>query len=226
MESTYLIAKGILKPWLHTWFRWHLEGIERIPRSGSALIAVNHISYLDPLAMAYAVDKANRVPRFLAKGELFDDKRIAWILKGAKQVEVRRGTADAPMALDFALESLDKGELIVVFPEGTITTDPDLHPMGAKTGIARLALLSRVPVIPAALWGTHNIWPKGFDKQWWPPKQDIMVRLGPPMEISGDAHSPDSWRDAGAKVMAEISKLLASIRPAIPDKRKNKRRAA
>ena len=226
METTYLIAKGILKPFLHTWFRWNIEGIENLPRKGSALLAINHISYLDPLAAAYVVDKANRVPRFLAKSDLFEDKRIAWILRGAKQIEVRRGTADAPMALDNAFAALRKSELIVIFPEGTITDDPELKPLPAKRGAARLALGSGAPLIPCAVWGTQNIWPKGFAKNWWPPRQDILVRIGEPMEVAGDPSSPEDWARVSEALTEAIEALVASLRPAIPDRRKQKGRAA
>ena len=157
---------------------------------------------------------------------MFQDKRIAWVLKGANQIEVKRGTRDAPMALDHAFEALAKGELIVVFPEGTISTDPDLNPMEAKSGTARLALGSGVPVIPCALWGTQNIWPKNYAKRWWPPKQDILARIGPPLDISGDPDSPDDWKNVSARLMEEIGVLLAGIRPAVPDKRKPKKKAA
>ncbi len=225
MESTYLIAKGILKPFLAGWFRWNIEGLHNIPRQGPALLAFNHISYLDPLAAAYVVDKARRVPRFLAKSELFDDKRIAWILKGAKQIPVQRGTADAPMAMDNAFASLERGEIIVIFPEGTITTDPELNPMAGKTGAARLALGSGLPLIPCALWGTQNIWPKGYAKRWWPPRQDILVRVGDPMHVSGDAHSPDDWHGVTTELMARIEVLIASLRPAVPDRRRPRRAA-
>jgi 1-acyl-sn-glycerol-3-phosphate acyltransferase len=186
VESTYLLAKGVLKPWLATWFKWSIEGLENVPRSGPALLAFNHIAYLDPLAAAYVVDRAHRVPRFLAKSELFEDKKIGWVLRGAKQIEVRRGSKDAPMALEHAFAALKRGELIVVFPEGTITTDPDLKPMRAKTGTARLALGSGVPVVPCALWGTANIWPKGHAKRWRPRVPGrVGVRRRP-------AHGPDS----------------------------------
>lgn len=84
-EPTYLLAKAILKPWLGAWFRWNIEGLENIPRRGPAILAFNHIAYLDAFAAAYVVDGAGRRPRFLAKSELFEDKRIAWVLKGAKQ---------------------------------------------------------------------------------------------------------------------------------------------
>jgi 1-acyl-sn-glycerol-3-phosphate acyltransferase len=226
METTYPIAKGILKPFLHSWFRWNFEGIENIPASGSALLAFNHISYLDPLATAYVVDKADRIPRFLAKSELFQDKRIAWILRGAKQIEVKRGTATAPMALDNAFDALGKGEVVVVFPEGTISDDADLTPLPPKTGAARLALGSSAPLIPCALWGTQNIWPKGYAKNWWPPNQDVLVRIGEPMPVSGDVDSTEDWRRISESLMDEIERLVASLRPAVPDRRRPKKKAA
>ena len=225
MESTYLVAKAILKPWLWSWFDWTLEGVEKIPRRGPALLAFNHISYLDPLAAAYVVDKAHRVPRFLAKTELFQDKRIAWVLKGAKQIEVRRGTSDAPMALDNAFSALDKGECVVVFPEGTVTTDPELRPMPAKTGTARLALKTGAPLFPCAVWGTANVWPKGYRKNW-KPGQDILVRVGDPMHLSGYTDDREGWHDVGVRIMEEIDKLVASLRPVVPDRRRPKKRAA
>ena len=226
METTYLIAKAILKPWLWGWFNWTLEGVENIPRKGAALLAMNHISYLDPLAAAYVIDKAERVPRFLAKAELFQDKRIAWILKGAKQIEVRRGSRDAPMALDNAFAALDKGEIVVVFPEGTVATDAELTPLKPKTGLARLALGHDAPVIPCAVWGTQNVWPKGYRKHWWPPRQDILVRVGKPLDISGFSNDREGWRAVGERVMEEIGVLVAGLRPIVPDRRRPKKKAA
>jgi 1-acyl-sn-glycerol-3-phosphate acyltransferase len=209
-----------------TWFRWNIEGLENIPRKGAAIMAFNHIAFLDAFAAAYAIDLAKRRPRFLAKAELFDDKRIAWILKGAGQIPVKRGTPAAPMALDEAVSALDRGEIVVIFPEGTITDDPDLNPMAPKTGLARLALLSDAPVIPCALWGTANVWPKGFSKRWWPPNQDICVRIGEPMRVAGEPNDASDWQRVGGEVMAEVSRLVASLRPAVPDRRRIKKRAA
>ena len=225
MEPTYWFAKAILKPFLGTWFRWHIEGLENIPRRGPAIVAFNHIAYLDPLVAAYVIDKAKRRPRFLAKADLFQDKRIAWILKGAGQIEVRRGTRDAPMALDKAFDALRRDQVIVIFPEGTITDDADLAPMAAKTGAARLALGSGVPVIPAALWGTANVWGKGYSKNWRPAQQ-VCVRIGEPIELAGGPSSPRAWREGGAMIMQEISSLVASLRAVVPDRRRPKRKAA
>ncbi|MFN2388141.1 MAG: lysophospholipid acyltransferase family protein [Actinomycetota bacterium] len=225
METTYLVAKGILKPWLATWFRWHVEGLDHLPRRGPAIVAFNHIAYLDPLVAAYVIDEAGRVPRFLAKAELFRDRRIAWVLRGAKQIEVRRGTPEAPMALDRAVDALARGEVVVIFPEGTITHDPDLRPMAARSGLARLALSCEAPVVPGAIWGTHNVWPKDARARWMP-RQDILVRIGEAFRVTGDPDSPRDWKAVGEEVMAAIASLTASLRPAVPDRRRTRSPAA
>lgn len=224
VDSTYWFAKAIILPCMK-WFRWNIEGLENVPQRGGAILAFNHIAFLDPFAAAYAVHLTGRRPRFLAKSELFDDRRVAWILKGAGQIPVRRGTAEAPMALDEAIAALESGETVVIFPEGTITNDPDLHPMQAKTGAARLALSTGAPVIPCALWGTANVWPKDFAKRWWPPNQDILVRVGQPMQVTGDVSSAADWARVGTELMAEIARLVASLRPAVPDRRRSRRAA-
>jgi 1-acyl-sn-glycerol-3-phosphate acyltransferase len=129
------------------------------------------------------------------------------------------------MALDKAVESLRRGELIVIFPEGTITTDPELRPMAAKSGTARLSLLSGIPVIPAAIWGTQNVWAKGYRKHW-APRQDVLVRVGEPIEPAGDPDSREDWQRMGTRVMEEISLLLASLIPAVQDRRRPRKPAA
>lgn len=224
MEPGYIVAKSILKPWLHVWFRWSIEGLDNIPKDGPAILAFNHIAYLDPLAAAYVVDVAGRKVRFLAKSELFQDKRIGWIFRSARQIEVKRGSKDAPMALDEAFAALDRGDLIVIFPEGTITNDPDLRPMAPKSGLARIALGSGAPVIPCAVWGTANIWGKGYQKHWRP-RQDIAVAIGEPRVYEGDPDSPGEWERVGGEVMDELARLVARLRPIVPDRRRPKKAA-
>lgn len=222
-EPIYVLTRSIVVPFMHLWFRWHIEGLEHIPKDGPAIVAFNHIAYLDPLALGYVVDRAGRRPRFLSKAELFQDRRIAWILRGCGQIEVRRGTADAAAALKNALEALRRGEVIVIFPEGTVTTDPDLHPMPPKTGAARLAVLSGAPLIPGAIWGTANVWPKGH-RHRWTPRQEIVVRIGEPVRLPDEVGTPAELQDAGRTIMDEIRALLAGIRPLVPDRRRRARR--
>jgi 1-acyl-sn-glycerol-3-phosphate acyltransferase len=219
VEPIYQLTRDVLIPWLHVWFQWHIEGIENIPKSGPAILAFNHVAYLDPLAIGYVVNKAGRRPRFLAKSELFADRRIAWALRGCGQIEVKRGTRAAPVALDNAVEALNRGEIVVIFPEGTVTTDPDLNPMPAKTGVTRLALKSGVPLIPGAIWGTANIWPKGYGKSWRP-RQPVLVRIGQPMDIEGSPDAREDWERAGVEIMEAIGTLAAGLRPLVPDRRR------
>lgn len=218
-EPIYQLTRAVVIPWLHLWFKWHIEGLEKIPKSGPAILAFNHVAYLDPLAIGYVVNKVGRRPRFLAKSELFDDRRIAWVLRGCGQIEVKRGTRAAPMALDNAVEALDRGEIVVIFPEGTVTTDPDLNPMPAKTGVTRLALKSGAPLIPAAVWGTANIWPKSYGKRWRP-RQQVVVRIGEPIHIEGSPDERADWVSAGVRIMDSISTLTAVLRPLVPDRRR------
>lgn len=224
MDSTYWLARSILKPPMATWFRWHIEGEHNVPRAGGAIVAFNHIAYLDPLAIGYAIDKIGRRPRFLGKAEVFEDKRVGWLIKGAGQIPVKRGTAEAPMALDHAEAAIRRGEIVVIFPEGTITTDPDLKPMAAKSGLARLALATGAPVVPAAVWGTANVWTRGCTKNWRP-GQDICIRFGDLMRVEGDPESKDDWARVGSEVMDEIGTLVASLRPVVPDRRRFKKAA-
>jgi len=225
VEPTYAVARTLLVPWLRLWFRWNIEGLENVPQEGPGLFAFNHIAFLDPLAAAYVIDGMGRHPRFLAKHDLWADKRIGWLLRGTRQISVERSTSSAAAALKPAVEALHQGEVIVIFPEGTITSDPALNPVPAKSGVARIALAAGVPVIPCALWGTANVWGKGYAPNWRP-RQDICVRIGSPLAVRGDPESPDDWDRVGEEVMREVGVLLASIRTAVPDRRRPPRKAA
>ena len=219
MEPIYTMARWVIIPSLRAWFRWHVEGLEHIPASGSAIITTNHIAYLDPLAVAYGVVRAGRRPRFLAKSELMKDPKIGWLLRGCGQIEVQRGTRNAVQALQHASEALERGEVVCIFPEGTVTTDPDLRPMPSKTGTPRLALLTGAPVIPCGVWGTANVWPKNF-KPNWKFKQELAVRFGEPVVYRGDTDSAEEWTAVGDDITNRIAGLVASVKPLIPDQRR------
>jgi 1-acyl-sn-glycerol-3-phosphate acyltransferase len=218
-EPVYRLARAILIPWLRHWFRWHIEGLEHLPRRGPALLAFNHIAYLDPLAIAVVVDRAGRRPRFLTKSELFRDRRIAWALRGTGQIEVKRGTSDATKALEDALQALERGEIVVIFPEGTVTTKEDLSPLPAKSGVARLSLASGVPVTPCGIWGTANIWPKG-QRNRWTPRQLIAVQVGSPLRLDADPEEPATMPKAAGAIQREIARLVDGLKPLVADRRR------
>ncbi|CAN5647699.1 lysophospholipid acyltransferase family protein [soil metagenome] len=218
-EAVYRLVRNLVIPSIRAWLKLRITGLGNIPKTGPGLVVVNHISNLDPLVVATVVDRAGRRPRFLAKSELFRLPVVGWALKGCGQIEVKRGTPAAPQALEEALAALARGEIVVVFPEGTVTTHPDLEPGPPKSGVIRLVLQSGAPLIPCGVWGTANVWPK-LKKGSWRPRQDVVVAIGPPMEIEGDAGSLPEWRAAAGEVMAAIGALVADLRPLIPDRRR------
>ena len=196
---------------------WH--GHEHIPRSGGAIVAANHLSYADWAAMALFIHEAGRYPAFLIKSSAFNVKGIGPFLRAAGQFPVNRGAADAALVLNEAERGLAKGECLIFYPEGTATRDPDLWPMVPKTGVARLALATGAPVIPVAQWGTQDILPYGTKKLSVIPRHLVKMLAGPPVDLSGFEGEPmsrDVLRAAAAKIMADITGLLARLRDQAP----------
>jgi 1-acyl-sn-glycerol-3-phosphate acyltransferase len=170
----YSVAKGVFSPWLRWGLDWKIEGAHNIPAAGPVVLASNHISYLDPLTLAWVADRRGRHVRYLAKAELFDKPVLGTLLRAARQIPVRRGRTDAADALTMAVDALGRGECIGVFPEGTISED--LEPMVAKSGTARLARRAGVGITPVGLWGTHRILTKGRKPHWqWGVVQTAVV---------------------------------------------------
>lgn len=225
MEPLYVATRWAIVPPLRAWVRWHIEGLDQIPKKGPAIIAANHISYLDPLAIGNAVVKAGRRPRFLAKSELMNDRKVGWILRGCGQIEVQRGTSNALLALEHAYEALAAGETVCIFPEGTVTTDRHLRPMQSKSGASRLALRAAAPVIPCGVWGTPNVWPKNHRSNW-SFGQELALRFGRPVTYTGDPEDREERAQTGADITDRIAGLVASLQPLIPDRRRPRRRAS
>ena len=216
-EPWMRFAELMLIPPVSTWFRWHFEGMEHVPPEGAALVACNHISYFDPLAHGYFLERAGRRPRYLAKIELFKHPVTGPVLRGARQIPVVRGSG-AQGPVDTALRELRAGEVVVVYPESTVTTNEDFSPMRGKTGIARLTLASAVPVIPLAVWGSAPVWQKGggrnlkFGRPIW-------VKAGAPLDFSeydDRQDDPEALRTVTDQVMAELTVLVDDLRARYP----------
>ena len=210
---------------------WH--GHEHIPRSGGVIVAANHLSYADWAAMALFIHEAGRYPAFLIKSSAFNVKGVGPFLRAAGQFPVNRGATDAALVLNDAERGLAHGECLIFYPEGTATRDPELWPMVAKTGVARLALTTGVPVIPVAQWGTQDILPYGTRKLSVIPRHMVTMQAGPPVDLSayeGEPLNRDVLRAATATIMADITGLLARLReqapPAVPYDPSAARRAA
>ncbi len=211
MEPVYALARGALVPPLRHGLRWTIEGAHRIPTHGPVVLASNHISYLDPLLLAYVADRRRRRVRFLAKAELFDKRGLAWALRRINQIPVQRNTADAASSLDAAVEALRARECVTVFPEGTISLD--LEPMAGKTGTARLAAATRVPVTPVGLWGGHRIMCKGRKPRW---RTGVAVTavVGAPIRVD----PAEDLYEATDRIMAAIADCVGRARAIYPQR--------
>ncbi|TCO57039.1 lysophospholipid acyltransferase family protein [Actinocrispum wychmicini] len=200
-----------------TWLgRRVTRGTERVPRQGGAILVFNHISHLDPVIDAVFVHRLKRVPRFLAKDSLFKIPVAGRIVAGAGTIPVYRGTANAGDSLRAADEALRAGKIVCIYPEGTITKDPQYWPMRSFPGVARLALTHDVPVLPIARWGTQAIL-NGYTKKFRPfPRKTITVYVGEPVDLSQyraeGATSNVTLMRVTELVMTEVKKLLAEIR--------------
>jgi 1-acyl-sn-glycerol-3-phosphate acyltransferase len=209
VEPLYGFAEVLLRRPLRHGLRWTVEGIEHLPEDGPALVASNHISYLDPLVVAYLADLRGRRVRNLAKAELFEKRSLAWALRQLRQIPVERGSATAVSSLEAATEALEQGELIVVFPEGTISRD--LEPMAAKTGTVRLARATGVPVIPVGLWGAHRILTSGRKPRW---RRGVAqaAAVGEPLYFA----PTENHRAGSDRLMAAICAQVARARQIYP----------
>ena len=206
-----VVAKPLL--WMFT-MRDH-RGVENVPQAGGIIVVANHVSELDPFMVGEFLYDMGRPPRFLAKKELFRKAPIKWVLEGAKQIPVDRGSADAAQALSAAVAALDRGECIFIYPEGSATRDPALWPMKARTGAARLALLSGAPVVPVAQWGPQVILPYKARRPKLLPRTRISVLAGSPVDLSefvGKPVTAELLRDATTTIMRAVAALLGELR--------------
>ncbi|MBI3647491.1 MAG: 1-acyl-sn-glycerol-3-phosphate acyltransferase [Actinobacteria bacterium] len=218
LEPWYHVAKAVALPPVKLWFTWRFEGLENIPARGPAIVACNHVSYLDPLCNALAVIKAGRRPRFLAKDDLFQIPLVGTALRGAGQIPVDRARSGDPSPLLAAETALRAGEIVVIYPEGTVTKNPDFTPMRGKSGAVRLALATGAPIVPVASWGSQAVWQKSgkgslkFGRPVW-------VKAGTPIDLSANLDRTGdglALRELTDGVMAEIAALVEDLRARYP----------
>ncbi|WP_019854904.1 lysophospholipid acyltransferase family protein [Actinopolyspora mortivallis] len=195
--------------------RTRLTGLRNVPAEGPALLVLNHVSHIDPIYDAVAVHRAGRLPRFLAKNTLWNIPVLRGVLRGLGQIPVYRGTVDAQKSLREAHEALRSGKVVLIYPDGTITKDPDGWPMVPKIGVARLALEHDVPVIPVARWGTREIY-DGYGKRFRPlPRKRVTTVFGEPLDLAEyRTKEPDTrtLREVTDLVMTRVRELLAEVR--------------
>jgi 1-acyl-sn-glycerol-3-phosphate acyltransferase len=153
---TFVMIAAIARPLLNLMMNKKWEGTEKLP-AGGFIAAPNHCTEIDPIVIGHLLYNQTRAPHFLAKAGLFRVPVLGSLLRAVKQIPVERSTAGANRSLQLAKEIVAEGGAIVIYPEGTLTRDPDLWPMKGKTGAARIALRTGCPVIPIGQWGAQEL---------------------------------------------------------------------
>ncbi|MDE0572765.1 1-acyl-sn-glycerol-3-phosphate acyltransferase [Demequina sp. B12] len=219
MPGGFKTAAFFVKPLLMGVTRREWSGGENLPQDQGFIAVSNHATYADPFTLAHFLYDHGFAPHFLAKASLFDIPLAGRGLKGLDQVPVHRGSAKAKDAVDAAVKLLQRGDSIAVFPEGTLTRDPDLWPMKGRTGAARMALDHNVPVIPIAQWGAHQLLaPYGKKPSLIPPKL-VKMKAGPPIDLddfrTGDV-GIEALRGATDRIMATLTTMVGELRGETP----------
>lgn len=213
------LAVPLVKPTLlATTRRTWIDG-ERIPEAGGCVLVLNHISPIDPLTAAHLVYDHGRLPRYLAKSGLFKNGFLRFFLDAAGQIPVERLSSNAVGAFDAAVDAVRRGELVVVYPEGTITRDPQGWPMVGKSGAARIALETGCVVLPVGQWGAQDLWPAYSGRPRPLPPKHVTMKVGEPVDLTDLAaqeRTPAVVAQATARIMDAITGLVAEIRQEEP----------
>ena len=205
----YDMLRPLVRPAMFPYARFDIDGVARVPRRGPVILAANHRSYFDVVALALVAARLGRPVRFLAKRELFDAPVVGQLARALGGIPVDRGSrSDTP--LREARRALEAGEVVVILPQGTIPRgkkffDTELR---GKTGTARLAAMTGAPVLPVGLWGTEAVWPRSsrvpdVANLLHPPP--VRVRVGKPVHLG----LSDATADTEAIMSAIMTQLPA-----------------
>ncbi|MFM8751907.1 MAG: lysophospholipid acyltransferase family protein [Actinomycetota bacterium] len=211
----FRFGAAVLRPILNLIIKKDWRGSEKLPKSGAAIVVCNHLSYVDPLTFTHFLYNNGRAPRYLGKESVFRVPIIGTVIKGAGQIPVSRESKDAVKGLEHAIAVLKAGHLLGVYPEGTLTRDENLWPMRAKTGVARLALITGAPVYPCASWGPEKVLPPYSKKLRLFPRTKVSVLMGDPVDLSpwhGKQEDPVAIEEAADHIMDRITALLEILR--------------
>ena len=211
MEPVYTPVIGIITA-LFKVMNWSIKvtGAEHIPTDGPAVLATNHVGYLDFTFVGYAARERKRLVRFLAKKEVFDHRVTGPLMRGMKHVPVDR-YGRARDALDESVERLRRGQVLGMFPEGTISRS--FMPATGKTGAARMAMLAGAPLVPGAVWGSQRILTKGRPRNL---ERGIVITVsfGRPIPYTAD----DGPGDVNDRLMTAIRELVHTAQHSYPQR--------
>lgn len=194
------------------------QGAENLP-AGGFVLAPNHLSHLDPFLISHFMVDHGISPRFLAKDTLMALPVGGRILRSAEQIPVYRSTRGAAESLRAAIEAVEAGSVVTIYPEGTITRDPAAWPMSGRTGAVRVALATGRPLVPLMQWGPQDVlWPYSKRLRLLP-RKTIHVRVGPPLDLAdlaGRELTEELLDTATNRLMDALTAMMAEVRGELP----------
>jgi len=214
--AIFRVFAALLLPFMYFVGRYRLTGTENVPSTGAFVLAPNHYSNIDPIVIGLAMWKLGRMPRYLAKASLFTVPVLGRMLTAAGQVPVERAgrSRDGQDPLAAAKKIATAGHALVIYPEGSLTRDPEVWPMRGKHGAVRTAIDAGIPLIPAASWGAQLILPRYSKRISLFPRKTVNIRFGAPVDLSefSDAKDAKTVARATEKVMTAITEILEELR--------------
>lgn len=210
----FAVLAGIARPLMNILMAKKWEGTEKLP-AGGFIAAPNHCTEIDPVVVGHMLYNMKRPPHFLAKAGLFKAPVLGSLLHATNQIPVERSTTGANRSLKAAQDVVDAGGAIIIYPEGTLTRDPDLWPMRGHTGAARLAIQTGAPVVPIAHWGAHELFPRYAKRLHVFPRKTSRILVGDPVNLSAFQGRPldrATLVEATDIIMDAITELLATLR--------------
>ncbi|WP_370592468.1 lysophospholipid acyltransferase family protein [Rothia sp. ZJ1223] len=208
------LKKVLLGPLMRRLYRHEVTGLENVPQHSAAILASNHLTFLDSIFVPLAVP---RQMFYLAKADYFTTgglkgKAMKAFFSGVGQIPINRsGGTRSSAAVEQGVQVLREGKLLGIYPEGTRSPDGRIY--RAKTGVARIALAARVPVIPVGQMGNDDVQPLGSNKiQWRKNGKKITVKtvIGAPIDLSPYYDTADSYetlREVSDLILHEIQKI-------------------
>ena len=201
--------------WKYLGLRFDFKGVHHIPRDGGAILSINHVGYLDFALTGTAALPTGRYVRFMAKKEVFDNKLAGPLMRGMHHICVDRSSGSASFVA--ALRALRAGEIVGIFPEGTISVSFEIKEL--KSGAVRLAMAAGVPVIPTIVWGSQRIWTKKVKRNLRREKFPVTVAFGEPLYFDKQSNV-----EASESVLREtMIAMLHEVQDKYPDSHQGQR---